>query len=135
MLNLRRNSGYALLAKHRYFRGRWPSVQTTAAAIVTDSHIGDVDNPIVINIVNDVDVYIVHGAIVVEGAPVPISSLVPAAHVTEPVIDAAVEADVRTPIAVMPAIATAAKTPVGRRPEGTDIGSKNPDAGDPIVAC
>ncbi len=133
MLNLRRNRSYALLVKYCQFRRRRPSVEPTASTVVADSAVVVV-NSVVIDIVNNVDIHVVNGAVVVEHTSVPISSLITAAHVTESVIDSAIEADVRTPVSVMPAIGPANERPIRRRPERADIGSNHPCAGNPIIS-
>jgi hypothetical protein len=66
----------------------------------TDVH-ADRRNRMAIHVVNHSDVYIVHSPVVVEMPGIPVASLVARAPVTEPVIDASVEADVRTPISLV----------------------------------
>jgi hypothetical protein len=83
--------------------------------------------------VNDGCVYRVYGAVIGELIVVPIAAFIAAADITLPVIDTAVIADMRTPIAVVPVIAASRKRPVGRRPERADVGSDDPHPGHPIV--
>ena len=71
---------------------------------------------IVVNIVNDVDVNIRYRAVVFNPAVIPIRAIISTARVSIAIIDAAVIADVRTPVAAMPMIGAAIVTPPGRRP-------------------
>jgi hypothetical protein len=89
---------------------------------------------IIIDVVNDGCVYVVHRLIVDELVAVPISAFISTAHIPKAVVDPAIEADVRTPIAVVPVIATAPEPPIGRSPKGTKIRGNNPHARHPIIA-
>src|SRR6202034_320796 len=50
------------------------------------------------------------------------------------VIDAAVEADLRAPIAFMPGVFASSEAPIARRPKLSHAGGNNPGARHPIVA-
>jgi hypothetical protein len=76
----------------------------------------------------------VHLAVVVEVAAAPITALVAEAHIAKAVVDAAIEANVWTPIATVEAIAAVPEAPVSGSPESADIGSLHPNAGHPVVA-
>jgi hypothetical protein len=120
--------------QHRQFgRGR-TNVETAGSANITDPDVSDVSHPIVVNVVDNRRVYGVYRAIVRELIMVPIAAFIPTATITMAVIDAAIEADMQTPIPVIPVIAAGRKCPVGRGPERADIGSHYPNAGHPIVA-
>jgi hypothetical protein len=75
----------------------------------------------------------VYGTVIGELIVVPIAAFIAAANITLTVIDTAVIADVRTPIAVVPVIAASGKRPIRRGPERADVGSDDPHAGHPIV--
>ena len=81
-----------------------------------------------------VGVHIVGGAVVVESVSVPITALVTGAGVTVSVIDAAVVADVPAPVAIVIAIAVAARSPPSGSPQITRFGRARPCAGNPVVA-
>jgi hypothetical protein len=109
-------------------------VDTAPTSVVADAFVGDIGHPVVIDVMYDVDIHVVHGPVVSESVAVPIAAFVTMADVAEAVVDAAVEADVRGPIAVIPTIAAGRETPVGRGPESTDIRRKDPGTGYPIIA-
>lgn len=100
-----------------------------ARAIVVIHHDGVVD----IRIVNDGDVYIVHCSVVVEVAAVPTAAVIATAGVAEAVVNSAVEANSRSPIAGNKDIASVFPSPVARRPKESRIGSLHPSARHPIV--
>lgn len=95
---------------------------------------GVIVNCVVVDVVNDRGIDIVHGAVVVELPSAPVSSLITAAHIPEAVIDTTIEADMRTPVAVAPAIAIADERPIRWCPERTNVGSNYPRSWYPIVA-
>ena len=88
----------------------------------------------IVNVMHEGDVHVVVGTVVVEMATAPVASLVAEANVAKAVIDAAIEADVRTPIATVKAIAVVPVAPVAGGPKSTLVGSLNPPAGHPVVA-
>src|SRR5277367_378715 len=55
------------------------------------------------------------------------------AHISETVIHSAIEADVRAPIAAMPTVNAARKSPIPGGPQNTSPGGKNPCARHPEV--
>src|SRR5208283_4825123 len=94
------------------FRSGRSSVNSTLAAVVTDMvHCGVVDYGLVVNIVNVRDVHVVHRAVVVEGPVIPISAFIADTTIAEAVVDATVEADMRTPVAFIPREGTPAPAP------------------------
>src|SRR5580692_8685797 len=114
--------------------GRASSNSTGAAVIADTVDRGVVDYGLVVNIVNVCDVDVVHGAVVVEGSVIPISTLVADTTIAEAVVDATVEADVRTPIAAIPSIGVAAPTPITGSPEQAKCGRRHPRTRHPKVA-
>ena len=98
----------------RSFFGRCgASVDPTRSAIIAHSvHRRVIDDGSVVGIVNDRDVHIVHRAVVGEHPVVPISPHIADAHVSEPIVNSAVEADARSPVTAMPDIRTATPAPV-----------------------
>jgi hypothetical protein len=75
----------------------------------------------------------VHTAVVEELAAVPVTALVTAPDVAETVVNSAIEANVRAPEAVMPSIAIADVTPIGRCPQRTYIRRNHPDPRHPVI--
>jgi hypothetical protein len=72
--------------------------------------------------------------VVTEVVATPLAARKADAAVTETVVDAAVIADVRSPIAFMEEKASAFPSPVAGSPEQAGSGSGHPSAGNPIVA-
>jgi hypothetical protein len=65
---------------------------------------------------NVCDSDVVDAAVVIEVSAVPVTTLVAFAKITETIINAAVEANVRPPITGMPKIGAAAKCPIAGSP-------------------
>jgi len=103
------------------------------AAVVTDPRIVVDDNGLVIDVGDVGDVYIGDATVVKEPVTLPISTVETRAGVPETIINAAVEADVRSPITAIPVVEAVIPAPVARGPEHSD-GSKHPCARNPIVA-
>ena len=121
------------------FGGPRTNVQTTISAVIADSVAGAgsvgsaiVDDGAVVDVGDVANVG--DGAVVVEVMPVPVAAEVADADIAEAVVDASVEADVRTPITVMEGVAASVVAPVGRRPKSTVVGWGAPYAGNPVVA-
>jgi len=86
-----------------------------------------------IGIVDDGGIYVDHGRVVGEAITAPFATGEAKAHVTEAVVDAAIVADVPTPIAVMEDIVATLPSPVRRGPKESRLRHWDPSAGDPIV--
>jgi hypothetical protein len=114
--------------------GRASSNSTRAAVIADTVHRCVVDYGFVVNIVNVRDVDVIHGAVVVECSVIPISTLIADTTIAEAVVDATVEADVRTPIAAIPSIGVAAPTPITGSPEQSNYRRRHPRTRHPKVA-
>ena len=124
-------------------RPRHDSASATVVADAVYRHIID-DGPVV-----DVDVgdgHVIYAAIVEKIAGMPVAAAVAHAKVAKAVINAAVEADVRAPIARVPGVKAAAKSvtlvknvnavvpsPPGRGPQQADPRRCDPDARHPII--
>jgi len=66
-------------------------------------------------------------------AAAPVTALVANAYVAKAVVDAAIVADVRAPIATVKSVAVMPEAPVAGGPESALVGSLNPDAGHPVI--
>jgi hypothetical protein len=135
MLNLRRNRRYALLVQHREFGRCRPNIESAGATGIAHSGSSVIRDVVVVDIVNDRGIHIVDGAVVVERTSVPIAALIAAAHITEPIIDTAIVANVRTPIPMAPEIAPANERPIRRRPERADVRSNDPCSRNPVITA
>jgi hypothetical protein len=136
VLHLFRGHRNVRLLCRRHFRCSRSSIDSTGAAIETDAVGGVVviDDGRVVNVVDDRSIYVGHAGVVVVLAAPPIATVEPGAGVTETVVNSAIEADHRPPIADIPDIGAVRKCPVSRGPEQTDLGRKYPRAWDPVVA-
>jgi hypothetical protein len=76
----------------------------------------------VIHIVKVAAAQVIYPAVVVEGAVIPVSAFIATPTVAEAIIDAAVKADLRPPITVIPSVAIIAPSPVARSPQVADFG-------------
>src|ERR1700676_540187 len=135
MLGLHRGSCDVLLAIDRQFDRRRSRMNSAIATVVADPvDVGIVvDHGGVIGVVNLVDIYVVHGGVVVEAIAIPASAFVAESAVTEAVIYAAIEADMFTPISAVPKVRTTSPTPVTRSPEVSNLRRDDPGSGNPVV--
>ena len=83
---------------------------------------------------HDRNVDVVDRAVVVEVPPAPVTALVAEADIPKAVVDAAIEADVRPPVAAVKSIPVMVVAPVAGSPERALVRSLNPYAGSPVVA-
>ncbi|AOB39933.1 hypothetical protein BBB43_14720 [Bordetella parapertussis] len=104
------------------------------SAVVADAAPVDVldDHPAFVDVGDARDVHIGDGAVVIEAVAVPVAAYVAEADVAIAVVDAAVKADVRTPIAAPPPVVAGIVGPVARRPQRARVGRQHPDAGHPV---
>jgi len=112
-----------------------PIVQSAISAVVADVRVVvDIRYAVVVNVAHYGHVHTRHRAVVVEVSPAPVAAFVAIAAVAISIIHAAVEPDVRTPVAVMPVIAAGVPTPVAWRPQRAHIRRQNPRARYPVIA-
>src|ERR1035441_10196610 len=123
-----------LVCRCLFCLGRAGANSTGAAVIADMVHGGVIDHGLVVNIVNVRGVHVIHRAVVAEGSVIPISAFIADTTIAEAVVDAAVEADMRAPIAFIPGVGVAAPTPIPGGPEEADFGSHDPGTRHPEVA-
>src|SRR5215472_14400641 len=92
------------LSRERLLLGGRTRIDPAGAAVIGNARRVDVvvDDGRVVSRVDARDVYVVNGTVVVERAVGPVAALITHAEITEPIVDAAVKADVRSPIARVP---------------------------------
>jgi hypothetical protein len=106
-----------LMCPGLFLRGRSRRSPTSAAIEADVSYGRIVDDGFVVD-VGDVDAAeIIHGPVVSEDAASPIAALVAGAHIAEAIIDAAIESDMRPPIASMVNVDPVIPAPIARGPE------------------
>src|ERR1019366_373177 len=121
------------LTRHRLVFRPWTRADSAVATVVADvAHIV-VHHAGVINIVDVGDVHVVHGTVVKKVSAVPTPAFVTLTEIAEAVIDPAVEAYVRTPVAVIENKSVASPTPIGWSPQETDFRRHHPCARHPVV--
>src|ERR1017187_1763811 len=123
-----------LVCRCLFCLGRAGANSTRAAVIADMVHGGVIDHGLVVNIVNVRGVHVIHRAVVAEGSVIPISAFIADTTIAEAVVDAAVEADMRAPIAFIPGVGVAAPTPIPGSPEEANFGSHDPGTRHPEVA-
>ena len=77
---------------------------------------------------------IVIAAVIEEVTAAPVAAEEAGAEIAEAVVDAAVVADARAPVAGVPKVCAAAVTPVAGCPESSHVGGLDPGSVDPLVA-
>jgi hypothetical protein len=92
-----------------------------------------IDDCLVVRVVDDRRVHTIDRSVVVEVAAIPISTIVPGAVISEAVIDSAIEADIRPPIAGVPEICPVPPTPIAGSPEEPNLRRFHPCAGNPVI--
>src|ERR1700722_10036085 len=134
MLGLRSRSRCVSLMCCRLFRSGCAGIKSAGSAAVAGVVGGGViDDGLVVGITDVCVADVIHRAVVVEGAVVPISAFIAHTTKTEAVVDAAVEADVRAPVSAIPGVGIAAPSPVTRRPKHTNHGRLHPGTRYPEV--
>ena len=123
------------LVTSRQFRRSGSHLEPARSAV--EAHTGTtpvfVDGAIV-DVVYHRDVDVVDRAVVVEVTAAPVAALVADTDVSIAIVDAAIEADVRTPVSTVEAVTVIVIAPVAGCPERALIGSLDPYAGYPVVA-
>ena len=133
VLQLRLHRRSVRFAQSGQFRRLRTNLNPTVSAVETDPHIVH-SNRVAIHVVDDSGVDVVDRTVIKEVAGVPVPALVAGARIAEPVVDAAVEADMRPPIAAEVAITAMHRAPVAGSPERTLIRCLHPHARNPVVA-
>src|SRR5713226_1018120 len=123
-----------MLASRCHFpRGRTSS-GSAPAAVKADPVDVVVDDGRVVGIVNDGDVHVGHRAVVVVVATSPVAAEKADTGVAETVVNAAIEADLGSPIARGPSVKAVFESPIPGSPEQTDFRREYPCARNPEVA-
>ena len=116
-------------------RGRLGPDAASSAVIADVIHRGVVNDGLVVDVgdmhagVGD----IVDGGVVEKVPALPIAAFIARAAVAEAVIDAAVEPDVRSPVAGVEHVCTAGKAPVAGRPKEPWLRNRHPGSGHPVI--
>jgi hypothetical protein len=133
MLNLRGYRSYPRIARYRQFRSGGPRIDSSAPAVVTDPVAAVIRHRIIVHISDGLGIHIRNRTVVINDTVVPIGAIITAARISIAVVDAAIEANVRTPVSCVPQISAVFISPPRRRPERTHPGSHYPGAGNPVI--
>jgi hypothetical protein len=118
---------------HGQLRRRGSQIDSAAPTVVTNPSAAIVWHLIVVNVVNDRNIHICYGAVVVNCIVPPISAVITAARVSIAVVDAAIKTNTRCPEAPVPSVDVILIAPPRRRPQRTHIRSQHPRAGHPVI--
>ena len=135
ILDLRPHGCGMLLTQRSQFRWSCAHLHSAPSAVETDTCAAPVAaaDGAVVDVVHHGDVDVVDRAVVVEVAAAPVTALVADADIAKAVVDAAIVADVRAPVATVKSVAVMPEAPVAGGPESALVGSFNPDSGHPVV--
>ena len=115
------------------FLRRRPRVDSTTPTVITGAAAVIVRHRIFVDIVNDRSVYIRDRGVVVNTVVVPVRALIAATRISEAVVNAAIVADVRTPIARVPMVIAIIETPIRRRPQRAHVRGQHPRTRNPVI--
>src|SRR6185312_1169959 len=124
-----------LLMRPVLFLSRRPRIDAAIAAVEArvDAHVRHV-YVLDIRVMDHGAVHVHDSGVIGEVAALPASAEEPHAAISEAVVDAAVEADVRSPIALMPDEGASAPAPVTGGPQQANGRRPHPHTGHPVIA-
>src|SRR5579864_2116701 len=113
---------------------RYRSYSAGAAIEAHVAHLALTDNgPVDVGVVDHCGVHVHHRRVIREMFAVPRSANESHSAITESIVHAAIETNVRSPVTGMKRIHSFSPAPVSRRPEETDSRRRNPDSRHPVV--
>jgi hypothetical protein len=121
MLPLRRHRRDVVSTGVGLLPGCGARVDAATSSVVADT-IDTINDRLLVDVVDDGDVYIVDSTVIEELSATPVTAFVAGTDVAEAVVDSTVEADVWTPISGIPDIKPVRPTPIAWRPEEADFG-------------
>src|SRR5208282_1430189 len=133
MLSLNRDRRDVSITPRSFFLCCRTRADSTIASVVADVALVVVRHVGVVNVVDVSDVHVAHGAVVEEVSIIPTPAFKTDTEITEAVIDPAVEAYVRPPVAVIEDKSVAAPAPIGWCPQEADFRRHHPSARHPVV--
>ena len=120
-------------AQGRFLFARGTRVDAAITTVVADAIFSAFMASRFVDVMDVAGVYVPHRAIVEKMSVVPAATFEAFPEVAKAVVDAAIEANARTPVAFMKNKSLAAPTPPCGSPEVTHFGRQNPGAGHPII--
>src|SRR5271165_4938349 len=123
----------ALMRRSRLLCTRLGSNPAAAAAVADAVDADVVDHRFVVHVsdVHRTDIH--YGAVVVQMLALPVAAFVAVTAVAVAVIDAAVESDVRPPIAAVPNVCAVCPPPIPGSPQKSHLRRLNPGTGHPVI--
>lgn len=116
MLPLCRQRSHSTIARGHCLGLRRSGRNSAAATVIAHPRVTIDDDIAIVDIVDHINIYICYRPVVAEGAVIPPPSVVAMPGVPVAIIDAAIEADVRSPIAGVETIVSISPIPVAGRP-------------------
>ena len=116
---------YVLMSSSLFLR-RGARIDPAVTAVVADMVNRALVHPGVVNVVDRVDVHVIHGRVVEKMPVVPASALITMTEITEAIVDPTIKTYERAPVALIEKKSTAAPTPIARSPEVADFAEPSP---------
>ena len=135
ILHLRRHGRRMRRTQRRQFRRSRSYLDSARPAVEAHTSSAPVipADGTVVDVMLDRNIHVVDRAVVVEVAATPVTALIAEADVAKAVIDAAVVANVLTPVAAIETVVVMPVAPVAGRPQSALVGSLHPNSGHPVV--
>jgi len=111
-----------------------PHSDPASTAVIGDTRSIVDNNGSVVDVGDIDDVNSIDGPVVIKIVSVPIAAIVAIAGVTEAIVDATVETNVKAPVAAVEAPAVVVPAPVSGGPQSAVVGWGAPGTGNPVVA-
>ena len=134
VLKLSRHGRDSRAPHSRDFSRSWPNVDAASAAVVGHAGVVIDNDRAVVDVGDASDIDTVNRAVVVEVISIPIAAVIAHAGVAEAVVDAAVEADMKSPETAVEAVAVAIEAPVAGGPKRAIVRRGAPGTRNPVVA-
>src|SRR5450432_677158 len=135
MLLLRRHRPHVPLirVRVRLFLTRRPPFDPAPPAVIAHVVVRPDVDPLLVHIVNYLDIHIVHRAVIEEVSPIPPPAFISVAEVPKSIADSSVPPDLRPPISGMKQKRVSAPSPPCRRPQITHLRRFHPCPRHPVI--
>jgi hypothetical protein len=120
--------------QHGQLLRRGPRLHSASTSVIANPIAAAVRHRVIVDIVHNGNIYVGHRAVVTQRAVIPIRAVIATAGITVAVVDAAIKANMRTPVARVPLVDVIVVAPPGRRPKRAYIRGHNPGAWNPVIA-
>src|ERR1700722_11675192 len=136
MLRLRGGHRSMTFTRESFLFGSWPGTKAASPTVIADTVYADIiDDRLGVRVMDDRPVHVHDRSVVVEVVGLPVPAGEAGADVTESVVDAAVESDVRAPVTGVPDVGAFVPAPVSWSPQEADFRCLHPGARNPVVVA